>query len=284
MRQIGMLIPDGTNQFFSTLAQLFQRQLAQQHAVLIVMNSDGSIAREEQYFEMLLEMRVDGLVYISVGDNFRAYELIRDSAIPVVVLDREVPGSANVDMVLVDNRQGIFDAFAHLVGLGHRRIGFIQGAGNTEPARVRFAAYEECCERNGVVVDPHHLFDGDFMVGSGLKAGQRILEMEPGFRPTAVIAANDLMAIGLAQRLQEGGLGVPRDISIVGFDDIPFASWTYPQLTSVRQDPLEISRVGAKLLMERLDAMSVPPYRGVERRVVGVVPRLVERRSTGPCP
>lgn len=275
---VGMVIPDGTNQFFSTLAQAFQRELAKGQWAPIVVNSDGSFARELNYLQMILSMNVKGLLFISVGDSLRAFELLAESKIPVVVLDREVP-LENADFVLVDNKQGVYLAIEYLCSLGHERIACIQGAMNTEPGRERFDSFIDSCNSFGVEIDEDLIFTGNFMFGSGTTAAEQIVKIPDYARPTAIFACNDLMAAGTMQRLQEHGVRVPDEISVIGYDDIQLSSWVWPKLTTIRQDPLEIAHVGAAYLLERIDALQLDPKASVNTRVHTISPKLVKRDS-----
>ena len=271
---VGMIIPDGTNQFFSMLAQLFQRELAKRRWGLVVINSDGSRARELNNVDMLMSMDVAGLVFISVGDSAEVFVKLADYKGPVLVLDREIP-LENADVVLVDDALGVDLAIEYLSALGHRRIACVPGSINTEPGRQRFQSFNRSCDKYGIEIDEKLIFQGDFMFGSGTTAADRILSIPEYERPTAVFAANDLMAIGVMQRLQESGLRIPDDMSVVGYDDIAMSSWVFPRLTSVHQDPIEIARVGAGLLTERIDAGALNPNAALNQRVRVILPKLM---------
>lgn len=276
---VGMVIPDGTNQFFSSLAQLMQRHLQTRNKALIVTDSDGSVARERSYLSAFQDMDVAGVIFVSVGDNPGAYKLLREWQPPLLVLDREVPllELEEADFVLTDSTHGVWQAVEYLQSLGHERIGFVSGAESTEPGRARHDAFRDACDQKGIPIDDALVLDGDFLFGSGREAADRYAEMNAVDRPTAVLAANDLMAVGLLQGFHETGLHVPGDVAIVGFDDIPLASWVYPRLTTVRQDALEMVRVGAQFLDDRI---AVGNIEGNRTRVVA--PRLVRRESCGP--
>jgi len=282
-RLVGMLIPDGTNQYFSSLANQFQRLLAQRSRGwgLVVMNSDGSAPRELGYMEALMSLDIEGIVYISVGDSFDAFRKLREFRRPVLVLDREVP-LENADFVLVDNSHGVELVMEHLHSLGHRRIAYVQGAMSTEPGRARDRSFREQCTKFDLPVNESLVFRGNFMFGAGTSAADQILSMAPNERPTALFASNDLMAIGAMQKLQESGIAVPDEISVIGYDDIDMASWVFPRLSTVRQDPEDIARVGVDLLVERLEA--VDPEDIGEVRVKTVLPKLMKRRSCAPAP
>jgi LacI family transcriptional regulator len=276
-----MLIPDGTNQFFSTLAQLLQRELAMAMCAVVVVSSDGSTAREQDYLEMLLTMDVDGIAFISVGDSAEAFDTLRESRKPVVVLDREVPLEDRADFVLLDQDSGVHSAVEHLAGLGHTRVACIAGASNTGPGRQRTEAFREACSHFGITLEESAVVDGDFTFGSGVAATKEL--MSGNALPTAVFACNDLMALGAMQYLQENGCNVPEDVSVVGFDDIPLASWVYPRLTTVRQDCGAIARVTSELVLTRMDHEETAPRDRLPTRIRKIEPRLISRASSGPA-
>jgi LacI family transcriptional regulator len=275
---VGMIIPDGTNQFFSTLAQLFQRELAQRQCGLFVANSDGSKSRELSNLTLFFSMNVDGIVFISVGDSSESFRHLAEFTRPVIVLDREIP-LENADFVLTDNAHGIRMAVDYLASLGHRKIGYIQGAMTTEPGRERYSSFMEIMGSLEIPVDKSMIFPGDFLFGSGTSAADKLLAMPRETWPSALLASNDLMALGAMQRLQESGIKIPDDISIIGYDDIILASWAYPRLTTVRQDAIMIARVGAGFLLDRLDKQDLENQNYAESRVSLVSPTLVKRNS-----
>ena len=278
LRMIGMLIPDGTNQFFSGLAQLFQRELAKRQWGVLVVDADGSRARETSNLKLLGKMSLEGLVFISVGDSKEAFLALREISIPLLVLDREIP-LENADFVVADNAFGVRLAMEHLHALGHRRVACIQGSLSTEPGRERLRSYRECISELRMIGDDRLMLEGDFSHGSGVLAAQRLLRVPRAEWPTAIFACNDLMAIGVIQRLQEEGIAVPDQVSIIGYDDIPLSSWIFPQLTTVRQDSVEIAEKGARLLIERIERNEIPELPSREPRTATVEPKLVRRRS-----
>lgn len=271
---IGMILPDGTNQFFSNLAQAFQRELARYDYALIVLNSDSAKARELISINMLSNMNIDGLVFISVSDSGDAFIKLQELSIPMLILDREVP-LENADFLLTDNNLGIKSVVDYLSVHNFNKIGIIQGSLDTEPGRTRFKKFIHYMSKKGIDIDPQLIFPGDFMFASGNVAAERILSLPPEERPDAIFASNDLMAIGLIQKLLENSVKIPEEISVIGFDDIPLSSWIYPRLTTVRQDLTEISRIGVKLLLDRINYDSSKS----STSVATVTPSLIVRES-----
>lgn len=271
---IGMVIPDGTNQFFSELALQTQRQLANKGYPMVVLNSDNSRENEVQAIDILFKLQVKGIVFVSVGDNEAVYHSLRESDVPIVIMDREIPETERCDFVISDNKGGIIEAVKYLHSLGHNKIGVVKGSQDTDPGRVRYNAFIEGLKECELSHDPRLEFDGEFDYWSGAKAADEIYNLREKERPTAVIACNDLMAFGLLQGLAKLEIKVPNDISLIGVDDIPLSAWANPRLTTVRQDTNQIAIAAAELLISRVagDYSDDPRLRSVE-------PRLIKRDS-----
>lgn len=269
---IGMILPDGANQFFSTLAQSFQRELNRFSYGLVVFDSDSTIAGELQNIQTFSQMNMAGLIFISVSDSNESFIQLRELSIPMLVLDREVPLD-NADFLLTDNNKGI-ELILDLIKLNNfKKVSIINGLLYTEPGRIRAKKFTEGLKLLGITIEKTLIFNGDFKTSSGNLAGEKIINMKPRDRPDVVFSANDLMAIGLIQELLGAGIKIPEDIAVIGFDDIPMASWIYPRLTTIKQDVRGISKLGTRLLLERLQKNHT------EARLNIVIPALVLRES-----
>jgi DNA-binding LacI/PurR family transcriptional regulator len=198
-----------------------------------------------------------------------------------LVLDREIPLNQGADFVMLDNEAGIHMAVQHLVELGHRHIAHIEGSQRTEPGQIRRVAFLEACSRLDI---KGTTLPGDFSFAAGRRGASMVMDIEESGRPTAIVAGNDLAAIGAIQTLLEAGLAVPGEMSVVGFDDIEIASWIFPALTTIRQDREALAHVGARLLSARMARASI--FRGspAPSHSEYVSPNLIERASTAPPP
>lgn len=266
-----MIIPDGTNQYFSNLAQAFQNELSKRNCTLIVVDSNSNNINELNNINLLESINVDGLIFISVGDNGKAFmELNSYNEKPILILDREIP-IENADFLINHDTYGIFEAVRYLKSQNHRKIAFIKGDFNTEPGRVRYASFIEACNELSIDLIEDFIFEGDFMIGSGIMAASKILQKDN--RPSAIISSNDIMAIGCLFELQRRGFEVPKDFSIIGYDDITFSSWIYPSLTTIKQDVLELAKSGTELLFNRDNNLKG------EKKVKVIKPELIIRES-----
>jgi DNA-binding LacI/PurR family transcriptional regulator len=183
--------------------------------------------------------------------------------------------SLDVPDVCVDEQAAGYLATRHLVDLGHERIGFVCGPARSMPSRLKAAGWEVALEEAGLPHDPALVAHAPYGTAGGAAAAGRLLE---SVRPTAVICSSDLMALGAISEARHRGLGVPRDLSVVGFDDIPLASYCTPALTTLAQPIAEIARAAIDGLLAEMEGSG--GGHGVHSRVFR--PRLVARASTAP--
>lgn len=270
-RIIGLIIPDITNPFFPALTRgVEDKARAAGYAVLLA-NTDGNLALEETAFQVLLDQQIDGLIVTSVGRE--TANLIADAQrrLPVVVMDRTV-ASQQTHSVMVENVTGARRAVEHLLALGHRRIAYLGGVPGVGTEVDRMNGYTTALESAGLPVEPELIRSGHFNYEGGYLATKELLSE----RFTALFAANDVMALGAMRAINEAGLQIPDEISVVGFDDIPFAQMAFPPLTTVRQPAYEMGAVAAEMLV-KIRQGQVPTC--VQSRIFQ--PELVQRESTG---
>ncbi len=270
VRTIGVLLNDVTNPYFGGVYASFAAAAEKAGYDLLMAPGIRSPAKEVSLVNTLLEHRVAGLALVS--PIMAAKELNRfTSAWPSVVMGREV-SIAGVDVVTTDERQAATSVIEHLRDLGHRDIVHITGGGN-RAARDRATAYRRTMKEFGMT--PREI-PGTFTDRGGQQAGRAVLELSP--RPTAVIAANDLIAVGAIGVFRSAGVGVPDDISVVGYDDSQIAQLELIGLTSIRQSVTEMCEAGVEMLVARIQGT----------RSVTVVHRiptqLIQRRTTATAP
>lgn len=226
---VGLIISDITNPFFPELVKSFEDQAVQRDKEVIIGNTDYSPKRMAGCIRRMLERKVDGVaVMTSEGDPAMMMELTRRN-IPTVFMDTGKPGPHCAN-IRIDYAQGIHEALNHLYALNHRRIAFIPGPMNLKSVRIRHDAFLAGLKTHGLGDHPM-IEKGNHRIEGGAIAMSHLLKASP--RPTAVIASNDLTAIGALGAILDAGLRVPEDISLIGFDDISFAHLTQPPLTTV---------------------------------------------------
>ncbi len=270
---IGLILPDSANPFFAEIARGIEDAGFARGYSVIIGNTDNNPAKERLYVNVLLEKQVDGFIFVSAGESTHAISALLARQKPFVIVDRMIP-QVEVDSVVTDNTRGGELATAHLLDLGHRRIGCITGPSGLSSSVDRLNGYRRALEVYDLPVDESIIVRGDFHYRGGYTAARRLLEnADP---PTAIFALNDLMAIGALAAAHQLGLRVPEDLSVVGFDDIELASYMAPPLTTVAQSKHQMGKLATQLLLERLQDRSLPP----RARILDV--SLVVRRSTAP--
>lgn len=241
---IGLLVPEFANPVFAALAQAMETRATAAGFAAILCNTGGSAAREVDLVHMLLERRVEGMVFICAevtdvrGEHGHYAQLLELGA--RIVFVNGGSESLSVTSVGVDERSAGRLATEHLLELGHRRIGFVAGDAFALPTREKLTGRDDALRSAGIGPNGSVAHAG-FTVEGGRHALRALLDAPAELRPTGVICSNDLMAIGVLQEAAALGLRVPEDISVVGFDGIDAASWTQPPLTTVEQPIAEIA-------------------------------------------
>lgn len=269
----GMLIPNNSNPYFAEILRGVEDRCFAAGYNVILCNSNEDAMRQASYLRVLAEKRIDGLVLVTSHRDAALRAALAELNIPMVLLDREVPG-LDCDLVEVDHVRGGFIATQHLLALGHPWVACISGPPELSPSTQRRAGWKKALAEAGVERRDGDLERGDFSSRSGYQAMQALLRN--GRRPTAVFVCNDLMAIGALAAAYEAGVRVPSQLSLVGFDDIELAAFSAPALTTVAQPKQQIGTLAAELLLDR-----VISGRSENRREI-LQPHLKVRASTAP--
>lgn len=269
---VGVLVSDLHNLFFAEVIDgIDEVSEARGYRTLIVTGNRVGEA-EAQALETLLQLRMDGVILLAPRLS-RAVIARASESVPVAMVTApiRVPG---VDVVATDDVRGAELVVEHLSGLGHRRIGMVDGGAGAGAAERR-QGYEAAMRRCGLA-EHARVAAGDFTEEGGYLGARRLLEHGP--RPTAIFASNDLSALGALNAIAEAGLAVPRDVSLAGYDDTALASLRHVSLTTVHQPRRRIGQMAMEALLRRVEGAQARA-----RRVV-LEPRLVARETTGPPP
>src|ERR1700761_1402643 len=267
----GLIISDIENPFFPELVKCFERIAVEHGHEVLIANTDYRAERMEVCVRRMLERKVDGVAIMTSEMDSALIQMLNGRGIPIVFLDTGAVGDRISDISL-DYDRGVDQAMDHLTGLGHRRIAFISGPANLASARTRKQAFLKSLERKKLEYSEPYIRAGNHRFDGGYAAMAKILELEP--LPTAVLASNDLTAIGVMRAVYAAGLRVPEDVSVVGFDDIALSSFMPPPLTTIRLSRVEI----AEFAFTSLYAAS---QRGETQGVTHIVrAELVIRQST----
>lgn len=251
-RAILVALPDLRNPFFSTILDSIEREATRRGYGVMVANrfsGEDSGRRMRDYF---LSNRVDGLLLFDGSvDLAQLMMLTGDPApVPLVVVCEEIV-SAPFHTVRTDNHYAAEQATRHLIALGHRRIGHVTGPLGNVLTAERAAGFRKAMADAGLPVRQDWIFQGSFDMGAGHAAGQRFAAL--GDRPTAVFCANDESAIGFLSALNQHGIACPRDVSLVGFDDLDIAAHVLPPLTTMRQPREALGRIAAGALIDVIE-------------------------------
>jgi DNA-binding LacI/PurR family transcriptional regulator len=238
---------------------------------LTLYNTHNDVERETSYFNTAVQHWVDGVVFIPAMGRLGRLDILQAAGIPAVAIDR-IPDNYSGPAVMLDNLKAGRLAGEHLLDLGHRCMAHIGGPLEIRLARERFVGFQQALEARGLEPSSCAIEEGTFTCQSGYLAMQQLLTYQP--RPTAVFAANDLMAIGAMRAVNEAGLRVPHDISIVGVDDIEVAGFQTPPLTTIRQPFTELATLGVQLLLDILAGKELAQSQLV------IEPTLIIRQST----
>ncbi len=275
-RTIALIVSDITNPFFTTVVRGVE-DLAQRNGyTVIVGNSDESLEKERDYVATLIGKQIDGLLLSPTGNGSRSMlDALSRRGMPFVLIDRYIE-SLNVDTVIGDNIAGAQMLTRHLILLGHRRIALVNGRRESSANRDRQRGYHEALVEHGIGIQPDLITESAYRRDEAYRVVQRLLALPPDQRPTAIIACNNMLVIGVIEALRAAGLTVPQDMAVVCFDDIELASAIDPFLTVVAQPVRSFGTIAAQFLFERLDGDA-----GQQARKVVLTPELIVRRSCG---
>jgi len=269
---IGLIISDITNPFFPEIVRGFEEISLRNGFEVIVANTGYDPSRMAHTVRRMIQRKTEGVAVLTTEMEPDLVEQLETQKIPVVYLDTGRTGM-HASNIRVDYGMGIMEAMEHIVGLGHQRIGYIGGPRDYASALARRRAFLKCLKKYDLLHDDGLVQRGNFKLDGGEAAMERLLSLKD--RPTAVLAANDLSAIGAMHAAQRMGLKVPDDVSIVGFDDIDFCQLTRPPLTTIR-----LSRQG--IAEKAFDALASIIYgKSKQGRQYKVETHLIIRGSTG---
>ena len=252
---MGLVVSDIQNPFFTAVVRGAE-DVAYQHGYsLILCNTDEDSEKERLYLDVMRAEAVAGVILASTVEENEGVRQLIQGGIPVVAIDRRLK-DAGVDSVQVDSVQGTVALMAHLIGLGHRRIGFIGGAVTITTMRERREGYLLAHAQQGLAVTADLIRFGPPRAAGGYACAQELLRLDPP--PTAIFAANNMLAFGAFRALQERGRRIPQDISLVCFSDLPWFASLQPPLTVISQPDYELGQKAAELLVERLKNPAKP--------------------------
>ncbi len=244
---LGLIVPDITNPFYAETAKIIVDACQGRGYTVILCNSANLPALHDKQVELLRRRRVDGIVFGSVLLDDLATDALVTAGYPSIQYNRRVR-SGRGNWVVADNVRAGLDVTAHLLGLGHRRIGFIAGTPEASTADQRLAGYRAALDAAGIAVDEELVRDGRYQSATAQRAAEALLKLSRP--PTAIIGSSDAMALSILQAAGELGLKVPDDLAVAGMDDIQVASHHNVQLTTVSHHAEEMATLAAAWILE----------------------------------
>ena len=276
-KTIALIIPDLRNPHFCEYATGIEEAARAAGFHLLLSSTTLNDEYAVDIFKDLARRRFDGLILVSsfiLESNEAQTTLarIRKRKLPIVELSEYY----GVDSVSTDYREATKEVMSYLLSLGHRRVGLIYGVGGHELAEDRLRPYRASLESAGISVDKDLIMECGPTIEDGHQAAKKLLALAP--RPTAILAINDLLAMGALRAAADLGLHVPNDLSLVGYDNIPMANYLIPRLTTVTKDAYELGKKAFEVLLARIQNPDIP------RQQIHNLAKLIIRESTGPAP
>lgn len=267
---IGIMVPDISNPYYPHVVRGVQDYMKKIGYSVFLCDTNWDEDTEMMYLKILSERRIEGLIIDPV--SVQTFHNIRQRKLqfPVIFVGNKLEGDRLSSYVMVNNVKGAYMATEYLIKLGHTNIAFIGGNKNTSTNMDRYEGYRLALEDHGLQLDERLVEICDFRKESGFKAAEKI--MKTGRIPTAVFAASDLLALDVMDAFEKHGYRIPEDVSVIGFDDIDFASLSKINLTTIAEPKYEIGRITAEILMNKIS-----PDGNVVSNQVTIEPRLVIR-------
>jgi DNA-binding LacI/PurR family transcriptional regulator len=259
-RIFGLIISDITNPFFPEIVQVFEAIAVQHHYEILLTSTGNDPKRMEQSVRRMIERRVEGVAVMTFGMEEVLLEGLKVRKVPLVFVDVGPP-LPRVSNIRIDYLNGIRQAVQHLAALRHQRISFIAGPLRLKSAVARRQAFVQAMREIGLEARSELIIEGDHTMEGGMAALAQLLNLAD--RPTAVMCSNDMTAIGVMRKSHDAGIAIPRDVSVVGFDDIRMAQFVIPPLTSIQMSQAELARLAFHALLSDVER-TTPAANGSE--------------------
>lgn len=271
---LGLIVSEITNPFFPELIQRFEECAVERGYEILITSTNYDPKRMASCVRRIIERKVDGVAVMTFGIEEPLLDQLAKQKIPLVYVDAR-PRAPEAMTLNVDYRRGIWQGVQHLAVLGHRKIAFISGPLSLHTAQLRQHAFVDSLKQVGIKPTPAWLIEGDHTLEGGMRCTERLLKLQEV--PTAIMCSNDMTAIGVLHATFDAGLRVPENMSVIGFDDVHIAEFTYPPLTTIRMSCRDLAQGAVAILCSKargavsataVDSLTVPTD-------------LIVRRTTG---
>lgn len=273
-RIFGVVVSELTNPFFPEIVQVFETIAVQHHYEILVASTMNDPEQMKTSVRRMIERRVDGVAIMTFGMEDVLLEDLRLRKVPLVFVDVGPPRPLTSN-IRIDYARGIQEAVRHLAGLGHRRIAFISGPLSLKSAAARRDAFVSAMGEASLRAEAEMMIEGNHTMEGGRVACGALLAKRK--RPTAIVCSNDLTALGVMRKSFELKVQIPRDLSVIGFDDVPLAQYVLPPLTTVQMSQAELARLAFQALLAEVQRAEPNP----EGTEFELKTKLVVRESTG---
>lgn len=268
---LGLLIPDVSNPFFAEIARAIEDQAHHSGYSVIICSTDNKDERIERYIKLLEQKSVDGIIIGTGIDNLEILKQLLSKSIPVAMIAREVD-SLSLHTVITDDFYGGTIAAEHLIGLGHQKLAVLAENLKVSSSRERVKGFKSALLEAGIPFDDTHVVVCDYKIEDGKRGARALLQLKD--KPTAIFCCNDMLAIGALQAAKDEGLQVPRDLSIIGFDNTILSNVVSPSITTVAQPMEYMAKLVFDLLISNLE------YERTSKKRIVLRPELIVRQST----
>lgn len=246
---VNLVVKEIDNAYFSEIIRGVEETLERAGLSMVLTATHDEASRHRRWMARVVEHGTDGAILVLPDEHFAHLEELRRHGIPVALVDDRGESPPGVPSVGATNFAGGFAATEHLLSLGHRRVAMISGPA-FKSTRERAAGYRTALQEAGIPPEPLLEKPGGFVAGTGYEAARELLRLQDP--PTAIFTGNDLQAMGVYRALYEAGLRIPDDVSVLGFDDLPFARLLTPALTTVRQPVREMGALATRMLLRTI--------------------------------
>lgn len=272
---IALLIPDILDPCYMELAKGVEDVAHQKKYNIMLCNTEADVNKEKEYIETFISRKVDGLILVSTLLKEEDLQQVKKRGISFILIEKR-EYLHDIDVVYTDYKNASEEAMQHIIEMDHKRIGLIYGKQPKFENQEKLAGYKKALEKVGIEYLEEYVEEGDNSIEGGYLAAAKLLELKQP--PSAIFATSDMMAFGAMDRIKQEGLIIPKDVAIVGFDNLKVASVVEPQLTTVAKPMYRMGLVGARLLFDLMEMEDQPP---AEIQEILIQSKLKVRRSCG---
>lgn len=273
---IGLILPDITNPFFPGIARGAEDKANEAGYSIIFCNTDDKLEVEEKYIESLTKKMADGIIIAHSSNSEKMSEILERCKVPIILIDRDFYSENIRGKVLVNNLKGSYEGVLHLINKGYKKIAYLSGSLKTKTAQDRLEGYKNALLDNGLEYQEKLVKFGEYKIEWGRNGVICLLNETEKF--DAIFCGNDLIAIGAMKEIKEKGFRIPKDIGVMGFDDIYLAGLVEPSLTTIRQPNYKMGYKAMELLLENINNPNKNNYL-TEMKTITLETEIIERNS-----